>query len=511
MRKIAFLVATIAIYICSAGTSVAQDCPKINSLDMSIEDRASQTSCKLKQPGTLQFFKINNNQVSQLPAETFSVGDEVALCLFLPETMFVSIWDQPPSGKRERMFPNLLSHPNGEKAVRIKKNSRFCIGLPTDEYAIKVDALDGQGFGKFYLLGTNSYSQMPEKTSFEVEESQTLGMQILSRDDENQYGGASSFTEKEAEIAGFYEAFAMYKVKSGAKSIDVEYDDKGEVQNLEVPIDIKEPNQKETAFQCTEPFTKLPKTRVVGGISANPKDFPWQVGIKSSVGGASGFCGGTLIGKKWVLTAAHCFPGMTAQDGSVLPGFSASVSRANDKGAALGISRSVKKIYIHPNYIDSDELGYPNDIAVVELEKGMPVDTNDLIIIADKSIDNLFRQSNSCSTVVGWGVLDEASQTISSVMKQVNLPIVDQDSCSSSYPDNGISDTQICAGYRQGGKDSCSGDSGGPLVIRGGPAGWLQVGVVSWGEGCARPNKYGVYSKVSKYYDWVYSVMRGTK
>lgn len=509
MKKITFLFATIVIYICSVGTSAAQDCQNYSSLDMTLEERVSETDCGLQQTGALQMFKIEQGRVNQLPSEDFSVGDEVALCVYLPQTMYVSIWDQPPSGKRERMFPNHLSHPKGDKAVLIQKQSRFCTGLPNDKYAIRVDAQDGRGFGKFYILGTEAYSAMPDETSFEIKEYQTIGMQIVNREKESELGPDHQFPEKDSQSSSFFEDFAMYKVNNGVKSLEVEYDttEGNKQQSFHSQKEGLQFQDRKTEFQCTEPFTQQKKTRVVGGLSANPLDFPWQVGIRSS----QGFCGGSLIGKKWILSAAHCFNEITAQDGSVLPGFSASVSLANDTGAALGQSRKVKKIRLHPKYINSEELGYPNDVAVLELEAGLDTEIDKLMLLADRSVDNLFRQDNSCSTVVGWGLLDENSETISSVLKQVSLPVVDQSSCEISYPNNNISDAQLCAGYRQGGKDSCSGDSGGPLVIRGGPTGWIQVGVVSWGEGCARPNKYGVYTKVSKYYEWIHSIMKNGK
>ena len=63
-------------------------------------------------------------------------------------------------------------------------------------------------------------------------------------------------------------------------------------------------------------------------------------------------------------------------------------------------------------------------------------------------------------------------------------------------------DTMICAGLDKGGKDSCQGDSGGPLFFNKEDRNYL-IGLVSWGEGCARANKYGVYSKVNNQVDWI--------
>ncbi|MFN9068718.1 MAG: trypsin-like serine protease, partial [Bdellovibrionales bacterium] len=87
------------------------------------------------------------------------------------------------------------------------------------------------------------------------------------------------------------------------------------------------------------------------------------------------------------------------------------------------------------------------------------------------------------------------------------LPLVTQDECNRAYS-NKITSDMICAGKAQGGIDTCQGDSGGPLFIRGSQGAPLLVGVTSWGEGCARPNKYGVYARVSAGFDWIQSTIQ---
>ena len=88
-------------------------------------------------------------------------------------------------------------------------------------------------------------------------------------------------------------------------------------------------------------------------------------------------------------------------------------------------------------------------------------------------------------------------------LRAVDLPIVNTTNCASVYPGATIAEGQVCAGYEQGTMDSCQGDSGGPLVVPGGPTGWTQIGIVSWGRGCAQENAYGVYTRVSEYVDWI--------
>ena len=95
-------------------------------------------------------------------------------------------------------------------------------------------------------------------------------------------------------------------------------------------------------------------------------------------------------------------------------------------------------------------------------------------------------------------------------MRRVGLEIVSNEACNapSAYA-GGITSGMLCAGFRAGGKDSCQGDSGGPLVVSDGSGGFYQAGVVSWGEGCGTPNKYGVYTRVSSYQTWIADQMAG--
>ena len=90
------------------------------------------------------------------------------------------------------------------------------------------------------------------------------------------------------------------------------------------------------------------------------------------------------------------------------------------------------------------------------------------------------------------------------MLRKVDVPLVSSKRCEAAYPDQ-ISDTMICAGLDKGGKDSCQGDSGGPLLVKLADGTRALAGVVSWGEGCARPQKFGVYSKVNAVTAWIAS------
>ena len=79
------------------------------------------------------------------------------------------------------------------------------------------------------------------------------------------------------------------------------------------------------------------------------------------------------------------------------------------------------------------------------------------------------------------------------------MPFVSDASCDASYGGDVIVNEEICAGYAAGGTDTCQGDSGGPMFRRGANNAWVQVGITSWGYGCARPNYPGVYTQVSTF------------
>lgn len=104
--------------------------------------------------------------------------------------------------------------------------------------------------------------------------------------------------------------------------------------------------------------------------------------------------------------------------------------------------------------------------------------------------------------VTGWGHTSFGGRG-SPQLRQVSLPVWNNTQCDASYS-IAISDNMLCAGNKQGGKDSCQGDSGGPLMLQGPNKRWMVIGVVSWGIKCGQPNYPGVYTRVSKYIDWIH-------
>jgi len=226
------------------------------------------------------------------------------------------------------------------------------------------------------------------------------------------------------------------------------------------------------------PFDRFGAEKIVGGVQAVKGEFPFLVSLKSSYG--SHFCGGSLIKKNWVLTAAHCV------EGGYLKGVTIGLHNQAD---TVGVEKfTVLQIVKHPGWNTNT---MDNDYALVQLS-------------ADSKFAPIALNTQEISSKVdfvtaGWGTTSEGG-SVSKILMKVSVPFVDKATCSAAY--DGITDAMMCAGYAEGGKDSCQGDSGGPLIVGTG-AGMKLAGVVSWGEGCARPNKYGVYSKVNLALDWI--------
>ncbi|MEZ7925108.1 MAG: trypsin-like serine protease [Flavobacteriales bacterium] len=250
-------------------------------------------------------------------------------------------------------------------------------------------------------------------------------------------------------------------------------------------------------------FSASAQQKVVGGVDVDIKDYPWQVALTSSPSG-SGFCGGSIIGDSWILTAAHCVNGTSASGLYIRCGASASFASGGD-------SYSVNQIIVHPSYS-----GNSYDFALVEINGEFAYNSNvqKIDLIDEAEIAAGAQDGGVMSTITGWGTTSSGG-SLASVLQMVEAPIVNNDvACGSAndsngnsgqYPCSSLDASMICAGdLINGGEDACQGDSGGPLAVRSSDdSRWLLIGATSWGYGCADVIYPGVWSKVSYVLDWI--------
>lgn len=231
--------------------------------------------------------------------------------------------------------------------------------------------------------------------------------------------------------------------------------------------------------------------RILGGTFVEEGYYPWQVALieknKAPLDGF--FCGGSLIAPQWVLTAAHCVEGW---DKNALQ-----IEYGTNTLSEGGKFADVIDILVHPKW---DRPTYDFDIALVKLSSRLSdVQTINVLSAADAA--RLF-PADAFAVVAGWGVTETGK--VSDRLKHVPLRTMTNVACNAkdSY-DNNVTDNMVCAGFATGGGNSCQGDSGGPLLAFDGDGGYVQAGVVSWGDGCTIPMKFGVYARLAKVADWI--------
>jgi trypsin len=226
-----------------------------------------------------------------------------------------------------------------------------------------------------------------------------------------------------------------------------------------------------------------PSSAVVGGNDASPGEYPSVAEITFG----PFLCTGTLITPNWVLTAGHCSnitAGTVASPASWPPQLiSVRVGGVTQSdGERLGVSRVV----MHPDYLLTS--GY--DISLLQLSSSSTMAPTQVAGAGERSIWT----AGTMETIVGWGVTSEGGSQPDR-LQEAQVPITTDSYCAGVYRDFDPQ-TMVCAGFPQGGVDTCQGDSGGPMFGRASAGALRIVGTTSFGEGCARPGKPGVYGRV---------------
>ncbi|KAG9275927.1 trypsin [Astyanax mexicanus] len=225
--------------------------------------------------------------------------------------------------------------------------------------------------------------------------------------------------------------------------------------------------------------------RIVGGYACQPHSQPWQIYVTD--GDGERWCGAALISERWAVSAAHCY--LTPSNLALHLG---EHHVFQDEGTEQRIW--AEKVITHPDYNEST---YDNDFMLIKLSQ--PAVFNQYVQPIPLAT-TCAKEGEQC-LVSGWGNQITTGESYASVLQCLDLPVVPRSACEAAYK-NQFTQNMFCAGFLEGGKDSCQADSGGPLVC----GGKLQ-GVVSWGDECAAPGYPGVYTEVCRYVDWVKDIM----
>jgi secreted trypsin-like serine protease len=246
-----------------------------------------------------------------------------------------------------------------------------------------------------------------------------------------------------------------------------------------------------------------PVYRIVGGKPARPGAWPSMVAL---IFRNRAICGGTVIDKNWVLTAAHCVANRDIAEFEIEEG----TVELNNGGRRI----SLADIIINPRY----RSGPPtNDTALLKL-KSAAVSPGQALL--HRRADDAAPNEGELATIVGFGrILPRPAKSGPQVqtgassdrLLQADVPIISTERCQSRYGESRVTTANLCAGFEEGQSDACQGDSGGPLLYRGALAETIQIGVVSWGAGCAQPKSYGVYASVASAENWIRELVPAAK
>ncbi|KAF3693267.1 Suppressor of tumorigenicity 14 protein -like protein [Channa argus] len=287
------------------------------------------------------------------------------------------------------------------------------------------------------------------------------------------------------------------KAASGVTCTDLTYKCKNDVCITKVnpecdgTLDCEDGSDEEN---CDCGKNRFKASRIVGGQNAEEGEFPWQVSLQVKSYGH--VCGATIISPQWLVTAAHCVQDDTKIRFSQPGTWEAHLGLHNQQqiGSSV-VKRNLKRIIPHPNY---NSYTFDNDIALMELDSPVPY-SEYIKPICMPAATHDFPAGNTV-WITGWGATREGGSA-ATVLQKAQVRIINSTVCN-SLMGGAITSRMLCAGVLTGGVDACQGDSGGPLSSPTGTRMFL-AGVVSWGDGCARRNKPGIYTTVTKFRGWI--------
>ncbi|XP_053160303.1 urokinase-type plasminogen activator [Hemicordylus capensis] len=254
-------------------------------------------------------------------------------------------------------------------------------------------------------------------------------------------------------------------------------------------------------------YSKLFK--IVGGHQAAIESQPWIASIFQYVrrGDYNQFlCGGSLIDPCWVLTAAHCFQSKTPDTSQLTVFLGKSALNATDSKEQ---TFNVDKIVIHQQFTQ-ERMDYDNDIALLRIRSssGQCAEESRAVKTICLPSQDLVLKDNFRCEVSGYGKESRTEIYYSRILKSTNVNLISQSLCREVYySDRKLNGNMLCAGDAQWKTDACQGDSGGPLVCEFNNR-MVLYGIVSWGDGCAKEQKPGVYTRVTKYLSWIEGHMK---
>uniref|UniRef100_A0A8C4HB75 Coagulation factor VIIi n=1 Tax=Dicentrarchus labrax TaxID=13489 RepID=A0A8C4HB75_DICLA len=246
------------------------------------------------------------------------------------------------------------------------------------------------------------------------------------------------------------------------------------------------------------------QTRLVGGNHCPKGACPWQVLVQLH---GDSHCGGVLINPDWVVTAAHCIHGNNPQNLTVVAGeHNLDVEEGTEQRIPVAMAIA------HEGYVP--ETG-DSDVALLKLIRSVALDRHAIPVCLPTA--DFARQELLLSryhTVSGWGKKTTGGNKepgathaapLSPILRKLSVPIIQNSQCSHRAQFN-FTHNMLCAGYLEGGQQSCRGDDGSPLVTLYGSTHFL-TGVVGWGRGCSHPGYYGVYANMANFVEWVRGIM----